>query len=82
MVSEAYELMAELAPPGRQRDAAMSRFMNFMETHYASIPNHNLWFTQLHSLWKSKDPWIVEQFTKSLNPVMWLYAKVNNRITP
>ena len=81
MVSEAYHSIAELAPPGRQRDAAMTRYMNFMETHYATILNHNLWFTQLHGTWRSKDPWIVEQVTNSRNPAMSLYARVNKRIT-
>jgi len=80
MVSEAYELLAELAPPGRQREAVMTRFMTFMETHYASTAP-NLWFTQLKSQWRSKDAWIVDQFINSANPVMSLYARVNKRIT-
>jgi len=80
MVSEAYELIAELAPPGRQRDAVMTRYLTFMDTHYASMPP-NLWFTQLKSQWRSKDPWVVEQFINTSNPVMSLYAKVNQRVT-
>lgn len=76
MVSEAYGLIAELAPPGRQKEAAISRYLNFMETHY-SATSPNLWFTQLKSQWRSKDPWIVEQFANSRNPVMSLYAKLN-----
>jgi hypothetical protein len=79
MVSEAYELLAELAPPGRQREAVMTRYLTFMETHYASMP-HNLWFTQLKGQWRSKDAWIVEQFINSANPVMSLYARVSKRI--
>jgi hypothetical protein len=79
MVSEAYELLAELAPPGRQREAVMTRYLTFMETHYASMP-HNLWFTQLKGQWRSKDGWIVEQFINSANPVMSLYARVSKRI--
>lgn len=74
MASDAYGLLAELAPPGRQREAAAARYLNFMETHYTSIA-HNLWFTQLHSRWKSEDAWMVEQFAASPNPVMSLYAR-------
>jgi hypothetical protein len=80
MVSETYQSLADKAPPGRQRDAAMTRYLNFMETHYAIITNHNLWFTQLHNLWRSKDPWIVEQLSNSVNPVISLYTRVNKRI--
>ena len=80
MVSEAYELIAELTPPGRQRDAVMTRYLTFMDTHYAGVPP-NLWFTQLKSQWRSKDPWVVEQFINTSNPVMSLYARVNQRIT-
>jgi hypothetical protein len=80
MVSEAYEMLAEKAPQGRQRDAAMARYLNFMETHYASIANHNLWFTQLKSLWRSKDSWIVEQLAGSANRVMSFYARTHQRI--
>ena len=79
MTSEAYELLAELAPPGRQREAAMTRYLNFMETHYAAA-SHNLWFTQLKNQWRSKDSWNVEQLAKSANPVMSLYARVSQRI--
>ncbi len=79
MTSEAYELLAELAPPGRQREAAMTRYLNLMETHYATT-SHNLWFTQLKNQWRSKDSWIVEQLAKSANPVMSLYARVNQKI--
>jgi hypothetical protein len=79
MVSESYELLAEKAPDGRQRDAVMTRFLNFMETHYASTP-HNLWFTQLKDQWRSKDAWISDQFINSSNLVMSLYARVNKRI--
>lgn len=79
MVSEAYGLISELAPPGTQREAVMSRYLNFMETHYA-VTGHNLWFTQLKSQWRSKDPWIVEQLANSRNPVMSLYAKLNRLI--
>jgi len=80
MVSEAFERLAALAPPGRQRDAAMARYLNFMETQYSRIPGRNLWFTQLKSLWRSKDAWIVQQLASSSNPVMSLYARVNKRI--
>jgi hypothetical protein len=80
MVSEAYGELAELAPPGRQRDTAMVRYLNFMETHYASATNHNLWFTQLHNRWRAKDPWIIEQFSKSANPVISTYATVNRQV--
>jgi hypothetical protein len=80
MVTEAYELMAELAPPGVQREAVMTRYMNLMETHYSRLTNHNLWFTQLKGQWRSKDPWIVEQFTRSTNPVMSFYARLNQRL--
>jgi hypothetical protein len=79
MVSESYELLADKAPPGRQREAVMTRFVNFMETHYGGMP-HNLWFTQLKSQWRSNDKWIVEQFANSANPVMSLYARVNKRL--
>jgi hypothetical protein len=80
MVSEAYETISELAPPGRQREVVMARYLNFMETHYASVANHNLWFTQLHNQWRSKDPWMVEQLMNSGNPVISAYSKVSRRI--
>jgi hypothetical protein len=79
MVSEAYELLAEKGAPGKQRDAATSRYLNFMETNYTRF-EHNLWFTQLHGQWRSKDSWMIEQFTSSANPVMELYASVTKRI--
>jgi len=79
MVSEAYQLLAEKAPPGRQREAAMTRYLNVMETYYAST-SHNLWFTQLKGQWRSKDPWIVEQLSTSANPVMSVYARLNKLI--
>jgi len=79
MTSEAYELLAELAPPGRQREAVMTRYLNLMETHY-STTSHNLWFTQLKSQWRSKDPWIVEQLANSANPVISFYARMNQKI--
>jgi hypothetical protein len=77
MVSEALELLAEKVPPGSQRDVAMGRFLGFMEARYAVVENHNLWFTQLHGLWRSKDRWIVEQLSHSRDPVIALYTKVN-----
>jgi hypothetical protein len=42
MVSEAYELIAELTPPGRQRDAVMTRYLTFMDTHYAGSASQSL----------------------------------------
>jgi hypothetical protein len=75
MVSEAYRELADKVPPGEPREAAMKRFLNFMETHYADVESHNLWFTQLQALW-TKDPWISDRCAESKNPVIALYSKV------
>jgi hypothetical protein len=80
MVSEAYEMLAEKAPPGEAREAAMVRYLSFMETHYSAVESHNLWFTQLHNLWRSREPWMQEKLTRSANPVIATYAKVNRAI--
>ncbi len=81
MVSESYELLAEKAPPDKRREAAMGRYVSFMETHYAAVENHNFWFTQWHNLWRSKDPWVVGQLSHSANPVIALYARINRFLT-
>jgi hypothetical protein len=75
MVSEAYELLAEKAPRDEQREGAMKRFLNFMETHYADIECHNLWFRQLKGQWASPDPWIADRMAESRNPAISLYAR-------
>jgi hypothetical protein len=80
MVSEAYGSLGEKAPPGQQREAVMARYLNFMETHYAIVASHNLWFTQLKGRWRSNDTWIVEELANSANPVISLYARMNKRI--
>jgi hypothetical protein len=82
MVSESYEMLAEKAPPGKARESATVRYLNFMETHYPDIESHNLWFTQWHEQWRSKDPWMVEQLMRSSNPVIALYAKVQKLASP
>jgi len=58
----------------------MARYLNFMETQYPRIASRNLWFTQLKNQWRSKDPWILDQFVKSSNPVMSLYARIHKGI--
>jgi hypothetical protein len=75
-------MLAEKAPPGKARESATVRYLNFMETHYPDIESHNLWFTQWHEQWRSKDPWMVEQLMRSSNPVIALYAKVQKLASP
>jgi hypothetical protein len=79
MVSEAYALLAEKAPEGTQRDAVMSRYLTFMETEFAGTAP-NLWFTQLHGLWQTKDLWIAERMARSRNSVISLYSRMAQRI--
>ena len=76
MVSESYRLLAGKAPREEQREAAMKRYLNFMETQYAGVESHNLWFTQLNGLWHSKDTWTIDRFAESKNLVIALYAKI------
>jgi hypothetical protein len=81
MVSDSYQLLAAKAPSGERREAAMTRFLNFMETRYASTASHNFWFTQLHNLWRSADPWVLERFSGSSNPVIAAYTKIQQAVS-
>jgi len=76
MVFEAYRVLTEKAPRDQERTGAMSRYLNLMETHYADVESHNLWFTQLKGYWRSSDTWITERFAESKNSVIAVYTKV------
>jgi hypothetical protein len=84
LVSQAYSMLAKLVPPGPPRENAMGVYLNFLETHYASIKSRNLWFVwvsdMLGSARRTKDPaerqWILDHLARSGNPVISLYANL------
>jgi hypothetical protein len=90
MKADALNLLATLAPPGPMRDKAMEEYREFLEDFYASIQNPNLWFTMFrHMLYtarfsdKPKDKaWILEALSRSSNPIIAFYAKLETRIGP
>lgn len=44
MAARTYSLLARFSPPGTLRENAMGTYLTFLETHYPSAPNRNLWF--------------------------------------
>jgi hypothetical protein len=81
-VALTYGLAAAGAPPGPPKENVMGRYLNFLETRYAETANRNLWFTQMQALLRTahwtQDPaeraWILERFGRSANPIISLYA--------
>ncbi len=90
MVAHTYSVLAGLVPPGPARNNAMGNYRAFLETHYAVTENRNLWFTLVNLMLKtaacSKDPkervWILEELSRSSNPVIALYATVGKLLGP
>jgi hypothetical protein len=88
--SDALNILAALAPPSPTRDRAMEEYREFLEDYYPSIQNPNLWFTMFrHMLYTARfadDPkervWISEQLARSSNPIIAVYAKLEQRIGP
>lgn len=84
MATDALSDLAALAPPGPMRERAMSAYLEVLEQRYAVVENRNLWFTQFRQMLYrarfSKDPedkaWILNSMTRSANPVIALYAKL------
>ncbi|HEY6252386.1 MAG TPA: hypothetical protein VI685_20720 [Candidatus Angelobacter sp.] len=84
MATDALSDLAALAPPGKVRDRAMNAYLEFLELHYPAIENRNLWFTQFRQMLYrarfSKDAedkaWILNSMSRSANPVIALYAKL------
>ena len=75
MVAQTYSLLAEMVPGGAEREAAFGRYLNFVETHYADVENHNFWFTALQSLW-TRDRWLADRCAQSRNPVIATYTEI------
>jgi len=79
-----YDRFAELVPPGKARDNAMDSYLQYLEQQYHTLENRNLWFSEVQILMStahySKDAqdkrWILEHMTRSSNPVISLYAKL------
>lgn len=90
MLTDAYDDLAILAPPGPIRERAMSSYLAFLEQRYADIEIHNLWFTQFRQMLYharfSKDArekqWILNSLVRSSNPVIALYAKLEMVLGP
>ncbi|HLK62962.1 MAG TPA: hypothetical protein VKU19_05960 [Bryobacteraceae bacterium] len=84
LVSETLSTLASLVPPGPARDNAMGNYRTFLETRYAVTENRNLWFTQVNRMLKaavhaedSKErAWILSELSRSTNPIIALYAKI------
>jgi len=88
MKSDALNALATLAPPGPTRDTAMEEYRSFLEENYPVIENVNLWFTMLrHMLYTARfsdDPktktWILDELSRSSNPIIAFYATLETRI--
>jgi hypothetical protein len=88
MKTHTYMSLANLVPPGRARDNAMGLYRAFLEQSYFLIENHNFWFTDvrfmLDNARSAKDPkdrdWMLDELSRSANPVIALYAQLEKRI--
>jgi hypothetical protein len=88
--ADALNALAMLAPPGLTRDKAMEEYRELLEDYYPSIENRNLWFTMFrHMLYTARfsddlktKAWILDNLTRSTNPVIALYAQLEKRIGP
>ena len=83
-------LIAGLVPPGTARDNAMGMYRSFLEQSYFLIENHNFWFTMSGSCSirpaprkdTNKRTWLLEELSRSANPVIALYARLNKLLPP
>jgi hypothetical protein len=85
-VAQSYAALAAMAPQGAAKENVMGRFLNFIETRYAETANRNLWLTQVQAMLgrvkgergdagRDRD-WALEHFSRSRNPIIALYAKL------
>ena len=89
-MAHTYSVLAGLVPPGSARNNAMGSYRTFLETHYAVTQNRNLWFALVNMMLKtansSKDPkeraWILDELSRSANPIIALYAKIETLLGP
>ena len=85
-----YGLAAAGAPPGAPKENVMGRYLNFLEARYAETANRNLWFAQVQALmhtahWSKEESdrdWILQRFARSANPIIALYAKIEEMLGP
>lgn len=90
MVALVYSELAQLAPPGKPRENAMDTYLRFLEQHYAAMQNRNFWFSLVQTMLKtarfSKDAndkaWMLGEMSRSSNPIIALYARLETRIGP
>jgi hypothetical protein len=90
MAALAYSELAELVPPGKPRENAMDTYLRFLEQHYAAVQNRNFWFSLVQTMLKtarfSKDAgdkaWMLGEMSRSSNPIIALYARLELRIGP
>ncbi len=90
MVAHTYALLANLVPPGTPRDNAMGLYLTFLETRYNATEHRNLWFGLVRQMLSAarynKDPkdreWILNRLVRSANPVIALYADLDQRLGP
>ncbi len=90
MKADALNILSTLAPAGPAREKAIDEYREFLEQSYASIENPNLWFTMFrHMLYTArfsdtpKDrTWLLEELSRSLSPIIALYAKLETRLGP
>lgn len=88
MVALVYSELAQLVPPGKPRENAMDTYLRFLEQHYAALENRNFWFAEVEMMLKtarfSKDPkekaWMLDAMSRSSNPIIALYAKLESTI--
>jgi hypothetical protein len=88
MKAQVYMLLAQLVPPGKARDNALGTYRVFLEQSYFLIENHNFWFTDvrfmLDNARRARDSgdkdWMLDELTRSANPVIALYAQLEKLI--
>ena len=88
MKAHVYMILAQLVPPGKARDNAMGTYRTFLEQSYFLIENHNFWFTDVdfmlgtarHSKDSKDKDWMLDELSRSANPVIALYAQLEKLI--
>lgn len=88
MKAHVYMQLAQLVPPGKARDNAMGMYRAFLEQSYFLIENHNFWFTDVdfmlstarHSKDSKDKEWMLDELSRSANPVIALYAQLEKLI--
>lgn len=89
LTAQAYSLLARLMPPGSERENAMDRYLNFLETSYAPDRSRVLWLVWVRDMLdrarSTKDAgerkWILNSLARSRSAVIRLYARIENVTT-